>query len=53
VASTRVDYEARLSVGSGFRFGVGFMSAAVLFSIVLALVWLMLLGALIGAAFGR
>jgi hypothetical protein len=40
-----------LGVGSGFLFGVGFMTAGIIFSVIGTFVWLMLLGGVFGGAF--
>ena len=42
------DHEARVSVGSGFRFGIGFMTAAVVFWLLFALFSSALFAGLIG-----
>jgi hypothetical protein len=43
--------EARLSIGSGFRFGLGFMSAVVVFWLLFVLIFLGSMGAIFGALF--
>jgi hypothetical protein len=43
--------DVSLSVGSGFRFGLGFMSAVVVFWLIISLVILGFFGALVGALF--
>jgi hypothetical protein len=42
---------SRISVGDGFRFGLGFMSAAVIFWLVFSLIFLGFMGTLAGALF--
>ena len=41
-------HEARISIGSGFRFGLGFMSAVAIFSVLVSLIFTGLLGAVLG-----
>ena len=51
VALPPTSHESRLSVGSGFRFGLGFMSAAVVFWILFSLIFFGALGAIFGSVF--
>ena len=50
-ASAAVAPSSRLTAGDGFKFGLGFMSAAVLFWLVFTLIFLGALGAIFGALF--
>ena len=45
------NHEPRLSIGSGFRFGLGFMSAAVVFWILFSVIFFGALGAIFGSVF--
>ena len=43
------DHEVRVSIGSGFRFGLGFMTAAFVATILIAIIWTAVLGLLVGS----
>jgi hypothetical protein len=40
--------ETKLSIGSGFRFGLGFMTAVVVFWLIFLVFWIVLFGTLAG-----